>query len=171
MEFFSGVPKLEVLLLGSSKIKNVSLFFESNLTKIFENNINLQFLDLSDLGLSTIHNNVLKYQKLKTLILSKNKLSSIDNGTFNLTSLDHLDLSYNYFRAIPINLIIEMEQSIKTKTSNKTFLNLNYNPFFCDFHSITNINIMLHSRVIIQDLNVSNGKLQCIMQCIKLLFS
>ena len=163
MEFFSGVPKLEVLLLGSSRIKNVSLFFESNLTRIFENNINLQFLDLSDLGLSTLHNNVLKHQKLKTLILSKNKLSSIDNGTFNLTSLDHLDLSYNYFRAIPINLIIEMRQSIKTKTSNKTFLNLSHNPFFCDCHSITNINIMLHSRVIIQDLNVSNGRLQCIM--------
>ena len=163
MELFSDVPKLEVLLLGSSRIKNVSLFFESNLTRIFENNINLQFLDLSDLGLSTLHNNVLKHQKLKTLILSKNKLSSIDNGTFNLTSLDHLDLSYNYFRAIPINLIIEMGQSIKTKTSNKTFLNLNHNPFFCDCHSITNINIMLHSHVIIQDLNVSNGRLQCIL--------
>ena len=164
MEIFSGVPKLEVLLLGSSRIKNVSLFFESNVTKIFENNVNLQFLDLSDLGLSTLHKNVLKHQKyLKTLILSKNKLSSVDNGTFNLTSLDHLDLSYNYFRTIPINLIIEMGHSIRIKTSNKTFLNLNHNPFFCDCHSITNINMMLHSRVIIQDLNVSNGRLQCIM--------
>ena len=164
MGFFSDMLKLEVLLLGSSRIKNVSRFFESHLTKVFENNINLKFLDLSDLGLHTLHKNVLKHQKyLKTLILSNNKLSSIDNGTFNLTSLDHLDLSYNYFRTIPINLIIEMGQSIKTKTSNKTFLNLNHNPFFCDCHSITNINIMLHSRVIIQDLNVSNGRLQCIM--------
>ena len=164
MEMFSGVPKLEVLLLGSSRIKNVSLFFESNVTNIFENNTSLQFLDLSDLGLSTLHKNVLKHQKhLKTLILSKNKLSSIDNGTFNLTSLDHLDLSYNYFRTVPINLIIEMGHSIRMKTSNKTFLNLNHNPFFCDCHSITNINIMLHSRIIIQDLNVSNGRMQCIM--------
>ena len=164
MEFFSGMPKLEVLLLGSSRIENVSLFFESNLTNLFENNIYLQFLDLSDLELSTLHKNVLKHQKhLKTLILSNNKLSSIDNETFNLTSLDHLDLSYNYFRTIPINLIIEMGHSIRIKTSNKTFLNLNHNPLFCDCHSITNINIMLHSRVIIQDLNVSNGRLQCIL--------
>ena len=35
------------------------------------------------------------------------------------------------------------------RISNATTLNLNYNPFFCDCHSI---NIMLQSPVIIQDL-------------------
>ena len=163
MKLFSDVPKLEVLLLGSSRIKNVSLFFESDLTRIFENNVNLQFLDLSDLGLHTLNKNVLKHQKhLKTLILSNNKLSSIENGTLDLKSLEHLDLAYNNFQEIPINIITEMERRIK-RISSAINLNLNHNPFFCHCHSITNINIMLHSRVIIQDLNVSNGRLQCIM--------
>ena len=163
MEFFSDMPKLEVLLLGSSRIKNLSIFFESHLTTIFDNNINLKFLDLSDLGLHTLHKNVLRHQKhLKTLILRNNKLSSIENGTFDSTSLDHLDLAYNNFQEIPINIIKEMGHRTKA-ISNVTTLNLNYNPFFCDCNSITNINIMLHSRVIIQDLNHSEGRLQCLL--------
>ena len=162
MEVFSAAPKLEVLLLGSSRIQNSSTFFESNSTEIFTKNENLQFLDLSDLGLKTLHRNIFKQQKnIKTLILRNNKFKSIENGTLNLTSLHNLDLAFNLLREIPVNLIQELTQINKHRQSNKTVLYLNHNPFFCDCHTIKNIHVMLKSGVIIEGLRDRNGSLRC----------
>ena len=162
MEVFSAVPNLEVLLLGSSKIKNSSIFFESNYTEIFTKNENLQFVDLSNLGLQTLHRNVFKQQQsIKTLILRNNKFKSFENGTLNLTSLQYLDLAYNLLREIPANLIQELSQISKHRQSYKTVLYLIHNPFFCDCHTIKNIHVMLKSSVIIEDLRNPNGSLRC----------
>ena len=162
MEVFSAAPNLEVLLLGSSKIQNSSIFFESNYTEIFTKNENLQFVDLSNLGLQTLHRNVFKQQQtIKTLILRNNKFKSFENGTLNLSSLHYLDLAYNLLREIPVNLIQELSQISKHRQSNKTVLYLIHNPFFCDCHTIKNIHVMLKSSVIIEDLRNPNGSLKC----------
>ena len=77
VEVFHGMPSLEVLMLGSSGIKQ-GKFPSRNATKLFEKNRYLKFLDLSDLGLTSLPKNFFYHQhQLKTLILNQNKFTTI----------------------------------------------------------------------------------------------
>ena len=63
-------------MLGSAGIKQ-GTFSNSVASKILEKNINLKFLDLSNLGLTSLHKTFLYYQnRLEILILSHNKFTT-----------------------------------------------------------------------------------------------
>ena len=160
-EFFHGMPSLEVLMLGSAGIKQ-GTFSNSVASKILEKNINLKFLDLSNLGLTSLHNTFLYYQNiLEILILSHNKFTTMRSLRVNFTSLQHLDLSNNLMFDIPVSIIKQMEEGIYKKGIKKS-LNITNNPFICVCSSIVQIHKVLHSQVKVSDAQ-ENGRLTCIL--------
>ena len=163
METFWGMPSLEVLMLGSSGV-NSSFFSHPKAPAIFQENQNLKFLDLSNLQLEKVHKNLLNHlPKLEVLILSHNQLTNINKLFVNLTCLNHLDLSFNRLKAIPLLTILHLEK-LTCNASRKVFLRLDNNPYFCACSDIYGLQMVMRSRmlgIIIKDSHVSNGSLRC----------
>ena len=160
MEVFHEMSSLEILLLGSAGI-TVDIFMKNNPYSIFDKNLQLKFLDLSNLGLASLHKNIFRHlRKLATLILSHNRLTEVDNLLANLSAIKHIDLSYNDFRDIPLSIIVEMEKTFKNRTDKK-FVNLSNNPFICVCSNINKLHKVLHSKLVIHDVHSANGSLRC----------
>ena len=160
-EFFHGMPSLEVLMLGSAGIKQ-GTFSNSAASKILEKNINLKFLDLSDLGFTNLPSQFLCHQhRLEILILSHNKFRTVRNLHVNFTSIQHLDLSNNLMFDIPVSIINQMEEGIYKKGVKKS-LNMTNNPFICVCSSILQIHKVLYSQVNVADAE-ENGRLTCVL--------
>ena len=163
MESFLEMPSLEILLLGSSVVSD-SIFSHPKASVIFKRNKNLKFLDLSNLKLKCVNKDLLKYQlKLEVLILSHNQLTNVNDLLVNLTSLNHVDLSFNKFKTIPLLTILNLEKLI-FNVSRKVFLRIDNNPYFCTCSDIYGLQMVMRSRmvgVIIKDSHISNGSLRC----------
>ena len=160
MECFHGMPSLEVLMLGSTVTELFSR--SSNASNIFEENKNLKFLDLSDLGLTNLPQKLLFHQnKLESLILSHNKFTNMRNLQVNFTSLQNLDLSSNSMFDIPVSIIKQMEEGIY-KTGDKKRLNMVNNPFICVCSSIQQLQKVSNSKVNISEAQ-QNGRLTCVL--------
>ena len=161
-EILHGMPRLEVILAGSAGIPPGIFSTNSNASRIFVKNKNLKFLDLSDLGLTNLHEQLLYHQhSLQSLILSHNKFTTLRSLHVNFTSLQHLDLSSNSMFDIPVSIINQMEEGIY-KTGDKKSLNMTNNPFICLCSSIQQLHKVLHSPVNISDAQ-QNGRLTCIL--------
>ena len=159
IEVFHGMPSLEVLMLGSSGIKT-DIFSSKNATKLFEKNEYLKFLDLSDLGLTSLPKKFFYHQhQLKTLILSQNKFTTVEFLQINFTSIHYLDLSSNSMFDIPVAIINQLEKGMYANGHRKS-LNMTNNPFMCVCSSISQIYTVLHSRVGILGAE-PNGSLKC----------
>ena len=159
---FHALTKLEVLMLGSANLGSV-LTKESNVSALlFRHNINLRFLDMSNLGLKELNKDIFKtLTKLEFLILSQNKLKNVANDLISsLSSLHHLDLSYNMFQDIPIELILQFQ---RTNKSQQKYLRLSHNPFICDCQSIEKIKAMKMSGVVIEGIDGTNRSLMCVL--------
>lgn len=76
-------------------------------------------LDLSNKGLSSWPQDLLKITSLRDLNLSHNSLSSVPAEIFSLTNLTRLDLSYNNISSLPIEI---------TEIPTLVHLNLEGNP-------------------------------------------
>ena len=162
MESFQEMPSLEILMLGSSVVPD-SIFHLPQAPVIFKNNKNLKFLDLSNLQLKRVHKNIfMNLSKLEVLILSHNQLTNVRGLLVNLSSLNHVDLSFNRFKAIPLLTILVLDK-LTFNVSKKVFLRLDNNPYFCTCSDMYGLQIVLRSRVIIKDSHVSNGSLRCIL--------
>ena len=112
MEVFHDMSSLEILVLGTAGI-TVDIFIKNNSNSTFDKNLQLKFLDLSDLGLTSLHKNIFRHlRKLATLILSHNRLTEADHLS-NLSAIKHIDLSHNDSRNIPLSTIVEMEKNIQ----------------------------------------------------------
>ena len=156
---FHGCPSLEILMLGSSNLKDKAVFTSNMSSVIFEKNVNLKFLDMSKLGLTTIHKNLFSsLQKLEVLILSQNYITALEGELFsNLTSIQHLDLSNNFMKNIPMSVLTYMEEGLHSMGA-KRYLHIGNNPFLCVCSTIPQIQRVLNSKVIIP-----NTGLQCIL--------
>ena len=154
------MPSLEILLMGSAGIPN-GILVKHDAPSLLAKNPNLKFLDLSNLGLTTLHKNIFSYSfKLESLILSHNKLNDIHLFLRNLAALKNLDLSYNNMREIPLATIVHMERTY-SKRKDKQMLNLSNNPFRCLCFSIYPIERILNSKIAIHDAKSKNGSLRC----------
>ena len=88
------MSSLEILLFGTAGI-TVDIFIKNNSNSTFDKNLQLKFLDLSDLGLTSLHKNIFRHlRKLATLILSHNRLTEADHLLANLSAIKHIDLSH-----------------------------------------------------------------------------
>ena len=157
---FHASPNLEVLLLGSA---NTGSFFTSKSSELlFERNTKLRFLDMSDLGLATVHSEMFKpLLNLEYLILSHNRLANVPKeALYNLVSLHHMDLSFNLFRDIPIQIILQMKQ---TGPAKQKYVHFGHNPFLCDCPSVRRIKEANNSNVIIEDFAGKDRNLTCLL--------
>ena len=147
---FHGCPALEILMLGSSNLKDKAVFTSNTSSVIFKENLNLKFLDMSKLGLTTIHKHLFSYrQKLEVLIMSQNYITALEGELFsNLTSIQHLDLSNNSMKNIPMSVLTHMEKGLSRA---KIHLHIGNNPFLCVCSTIPQIKQVLSSKVVIPD--------------------
>lgn len=95
-------------------------FTISNIESFLQGFTNLNVLDLSKLGLTSIPQKISSFQQLTTLILNKNKISQNFNYLNGLLNLTTLDLSENQLTTIPVAL---------TANQNLRTLNLARNTF------------------------------------------
>ena len=156
------MPNLEVIMFGSSKFTQ-PIFSKKSASLIFERNRKLTFLDMSNLKIKRLHPDIFRNQvNLEYLILSRNKLDNLDPEIVaNLKSLHHLDLSSNKLTKIPLETLLLMEKA------NKTYVNLDNNPFICDCNSISKIegllNLELFHKIVIKDININHTSLGCLL--------
>ena len=119
------MSSLEVLMLGSAGIPE-GTFTKHNSASFFVKNKELRFLDLSNLGLTSLQKDIFTgLHKLESLILSHNKLTNVQGLDENLPSIQNIDLSNNKMSYIPLVIIVNVE-----KSENFNFLHLNNNPFY-----------------------------------------
>ena len=158
---FHDMPHLKVLMLGSAGLPD-DTFLKNNSNSIFIKNQQLMFLDLSNLGLTSLQKNTFCHlTRLVTLILSHNKLSDVDDLLSNMLAIIHIDLSYNNLRDIPLPVLVNMENLLIRNKTQKRYINLSNNPFMCVCSSINNLHRVLHTRVIIHDVHSTKGNLRC----------
>ena len=105
---------------------------------------------MSKLGLTTIHKHLFSYrQKLEVLIMSQNYITALEGELFsNLTSIQHLDLSNNSMKNIPMSVLTHMEKGLSRA---KIHLHIGNNPFLCVCSTIPQIKQVLSSKVVIPD--------------------
>ena len=153
---FHDMPSLEVLMLGSSGIPE-GTFAQPNFASFFAKNKELRFLDLSDLGLTSLQKNIFQnLNKLESLILSHNRLINIQEMKINLRSMQNIDLSNNKMRNIPLAMIANVFKNVKFSV-----LHLGNNPFICDCSDMCVLDEILHSKLRIPDFYELNGNLKC----------
>ena len=147
---FHGWPSLEILMLGSSNLKDSAVFTSNTSSVVFEKNRNLKFLDMSKLGLTKIHKHLFSsLQKLEVLILSQNYITTLEGELIsNLLSIQHLDLSNNSMKNIPMSVLTHMEKGLSRA---KRHLHIGNNPFLCVCSTIPQIERVLSSKVVIPD--------------------
>lgn len=146
---FANLTRLESLEMNNCDLRNpidLRVFGDRNITNVIELKLsgnplsvpekdallptqlsNLEILDISDCGLSHLHENVFsKTRNITRLNLSNNKISEAkDLSSLKLLrSLEHLDLSNNYLQSI----------NYKIFKSNPNLLSVNLlgNPFVCN---------------------------------------
>ena len=160
VEVFQDMPSLEILMLGSTGIPD-GIFTKQDSQYIFVNNLQLRFLDMSNLGLNIIHAKLFSHlNKLETLILSHNQLVEVKEFMGYLPAIKHIDLSYNNLKEIPLSIIDNMEKAIGNETERK-LLKFSNNPFICQCSSIYKLYRVLHSKITIHGAHSLNGSLRC----------
>ena len=160
VKVFQDMSSLEILMLGSAGIPD-GIFTKEDSQYIFVNNLQLQFLDMSNLGLNKMHTKLFKHlSKLETLILSHNKLVEVKEFLGYLPAIKHIDLSYNNLKEIPLAIIDNMEKVMGNNTEKK-LLKFSNNPFICECSSIYNLYRVLHSKITIHGAHSLNGSLRC----------
>ena len=153
VETFHDMPSLEVLMLGSAGIPE-GIFEQPNSASFFVNNRELRFLDLSNLGLTSLYKDIFQsLNKLESLILSHNKLINVQSRDVSLPSILNIDLSNNKLRNIPLTII--------WKNVKFNMLHLSNNPFICGCFDIYILHEILRSNFSIPDAHKTNGSLNC----------
>ena len=111
--YLPNIPSLISLDLSDNELKNLDIFYKSNLqflnlagnkfklTKKHKKKlINLKYLDLTNNGLGEISLEEISFPSLEILILSHNHIENLPNGAENLP-LKELDISYTGIRKLP----------------------------------------------------------------------
>lgn len=107
---------------------------------------NLQYIDLSWMGIHQLPNNFGNLKNLKTLILKINGFSSLPDFFRNLQNLSSLDLSQNKFTVFP---------PIVLKLTNLSTLNLSHN-------NLTSLPESVNDMKNLTELNLLNNKLSSV---------
>ena len=148
VKVFQDMPSLEILMLGSAGIPD-GIFIKEDSQYIFVNNLQLRFLDMSNLGLNMIHTKLFSHlNKLETLILSQNQLVEVKELLGYLPAIKHIDLSNNNLKAIG-------------NETERKLLKFSNNPFICECSSIYKLYRVLHSKITIHGVHSLNGTLRC----------
>ncbi|KAM4049593.1 CD180 antigen [Anomaloglossus baeobatrachus] len=125
IKMFEGLTKLIYLNLDGNVFHNKILKGENLLSKVLQ----LETLILSNCDLEVIENQALqRLRNLKSVDLSHNKLTSFATNAFENLSDISLNFAFNMISTIPIGLLRNI--------SNKTTINLSYNPIDCSCSNI-----------------------------------
>ncbi|XP_073536305.1 CD180 antigen [Phyllobates terribilis] len=125
IKIFEGLIKLLYLNLDGNSFHNRILKSENLFSKVLQ----LETLILSNCDLEVIEKQALQnLGNLKSVDLSHNKLTSFATNAFGNLSGVSLNFAFNMISTIPIDLV----QNI----SNKTTINLSYNPIDCSCSNI-----------------------------------
>lgn len=140
-----------IVALRSLKILNLSHNYIPNVRRLKSGT--LRRLDLSHCGIQSIPNEAfVQLDQLTELILSNNPLQTLFPGSFNLTNLSKLDLSYcrlshliayefvNTPNLIQISLtgnrLVKLKNATFSHCPNLKYIHLDDNPWRCDCHNI-----------------------------------
>ncbi|XP_073440298.1 CD180 antigen [Dendrobates tinctorius] len=124
-KMFEGLIKLLYLNLDGNSFHNRILKSDN----LFSKALKLETLILSNCDLEIIEKQALqKLENLKSVDLSHNKLTSFATNAFGNLSGVSLNFAFNMISTIPISLVRNI--------SNKTTINLSYNPIDCSCSNI-----------------------------------
>ena len=161
---FHDMVSLKVLLLDYVASSN-TLFGQDSNKKFFENNKDLVYLELSHNKIDILHKESFKnLNKLSFLNLSHNQIQHLDDQFENLTSLEHVDTSYNALARIPTRLLSVLERNMKINHSLKGIINMVGNPFQCSCTLLSEITRIQMSTVQVISLNSNHDHLSCFLQ-------
>ena len=163
-EIFQDLISLRILLMDNA-LSSSQMLGTSSGSQFLKHNKELVYLELSNNGIHTLYRNVFQnLNKLQFLNLSNNKIENIEHQFENLTSVRHVDLSYNSLTQIPMRILWLLERNLKVNSSISAVLQITGNPFQCSCTLLSQIKLAQHSKVMISYLNSTQDKLYCILQ-------
>ena len=163
-EIFQDLISLRILLMDNA-LSSSKMLGTSSGSQFLKHNKELMYLELSNNRIHTLYRNVFQnLNKLQVLNLSNNKIENIEQQFENLTSLGHVDISYNSLIQIPMRILWLLERNLKVNSSISAILQITGNPFQCSCTLMSQIKLAQHSKVMISYLNSTQDKLNCILQ-------
>ncbi|XP_011303316.1 insulin-like growth factor-binding protein complex acid labile subunit [Fopius arisanus] len=135
---FAKFPKLEILQLNGSQLTQLS-------PGIFTGLNQLQYLDLSSNGITTLSRNIFQLPRLRTLDLHGNALSTLEPHVFFNLNLQFLDLSFNQLRLLPPQVFSDLQHLEKLNLSNNQIMSIP-TQFFPDQIRLRNLDLS-HNKI------------------------
>ncbi|GFO16766.1 toll-like receptor 4 [Plakobranchus ocellatus] len=153
--FFTDMPSLKKLLL-SSNVVGSSL--EADIEgKTFSKLSSLEFLDLSECAISTLHPHAfISNRNLTVLLIRRNALNSFQPDLSQLRNLSFLDLSHNDLRELStsVSASLDLIASVNPAIS----IDLSENPLVCDCSTFPFLNWIMSTKVHLKNLKVYRCK-------------
>ena len=161
---FHDMISLKVLLLKDTFFSRMILAKDSS-KMFFKNNKELKYLELSHNEIDVLHKGVFEnLNALSFLNLSHNQIKHVDDQFERLTSLEHVDISYNALTGIPTRLLSVLERNMKINPSIKGNIHMVGNPFQCSCTLMSEITRIQMSTFRLISLNSNHDNLFCLLQ-------